>query len=41
MFMINFLKYFEHEVTDDCIDNHMFLVEHYQYDLNLCCAIIS
>jgi hypothetical protein len=29
-----FPKYFEHEVTNDCIDNHMFLVEHYQYDLN-------
>ena len=29
-----FPKYFEQEVTNDCIDNHMFLVEHYQYDLN-------
>jgi hypothetical protein len=28
-----FLKHFEHEVTNYCIDNYMFLVEHYQYDL--------
>jgi hypothetical protein len=36
-----FMKYFEHEVTNDCIDNHTSLVENYQYDLNyvvqLCC----
>ena len=27
-------KHFDHEVTDDCIGNYMFLAEHNQYPLN-------
>jgi hypothetical protein len=30
-----FSNHFEHEVTDDCIDNYMFLVDHNQYVLNI------
>jgi hypothetical protein len=29
-----FPKHFEHTVTNDCIDNYMFLVDHFQYVLN-------
>jgi hypothetical protein len=29
-----FSKHFEHIVADDCIDNYMFLADHYQCDLN-------
>jgi hypothetical protein len=28
-----FSKHVEHIVTDDCIDNYMFLANHYQCDL--------
>jgi hypothetical protein len=30
-----FSNLFDHEVTDDCIGNYMFLVDNDQYDLNL------
>ena len=30
-----FLDLCEHEVTDDHIDNCIFIIDHYQYDLNL------